>query len=322
MSDRPRPGGFAAAPPKAGEGARPGAADEESTDKVDALPDASVEESPTIDSPHPIQQVPTAFVMPAVRVPARPVIIGPPPSSQPPLPSTPPPSWPQPPPTDDELTAPTELPRGRLRVDEGEQKGRTFYLNQDETRIGRANENDVVLLDIGVSRRHLRIDRHDAGFRLYDLDSGNGTYVNGRRIIEAELFDDDTIEAGSTVMVFGTVGKPRLRSEAGETDPGAAVPAHRRGLPVSWLILMALVTFVSVLSTMYLVRTLRAPTARPIAEPATSFLDRARTAIEARQWGEARGHLDVARALGEAPEAAEALRAQVEREARNAEQLA
>src|ERR1700691_4525640 len=48
-----------------------------------------------------------------------------------------------------------------------------------------------------VSLQHLEIRREDAGFRIRDLDSTNGTYLNGERITEAELSPPATIRLGS-----------------------------------------------------------------------------------------------------------------------------
>ncbi|MEZ4432363.1 MAG: FHA domain-containing protein [bacterium] len=209
-----------------------------------------------------------------------------------------------------EISAPM---RGRLVVQGGEWDGTTWYLNRAETRLGRGEENDIVILDIGVSRRHLVIVRHPHGFRLIDLQSGNGTYVNTRRVAEVELFDGDRVELGHTCLVYDTVGEARRRRPLGMTDTGHPAVGARR-VPTTWLVAMALTTFLTVLGTMYLVRTLRTPSPTPVAE--TNLLDTARAAITAREWERARTTLERARAEEAGPaEVIDELAARVDREA-------
>ncbi len=75
-------------------------------------------------------------------------------------------------------------------------------LGAEPLTIGRDEENDLVLDDRRVSRRHaeirLRLRRHT----LYDLQSTNGTYVNGRRVAEVVLSDGDRIAIGGSEMVL------------------------------------------------------------------------------------------------------------------------
>lgn len=215
-----------------------------------------------------------------------------------------------------EVSAPA---RGRLVVQGGEWDGTTWYLNRAETRLGRGEDNDIVILDIGVSRRHIVIARHPHGFRLIDLQSGNGTYVNTRRVAEVELYDGDRIELGHTCLVFDTVGQARRRRPLGMTDTGNPAVGSRR-VPTTWLVAMALTTFLTVLGTMYLVRTLRSPSPTPVAE--TNLLDNVRAAITAREWDLARTTLEQARAEeAGAPEVLADLTARIEREAEAAAAL-
>ena len=55
-------------------------------------------------------------------------------------------------------------------------------LVKDETVIGRVPGNDLVVADPFVSRQHAKIQRRDAEFVISDLESSNGTYVNGERL--------------------------------------------------------------------------------------------------------------------------------------------
>lgn len=68
--------------------------------------------------------------------------------------------------------------------------------------LGRSPDSDVVLDDRRVSRRHaelrLRLGRHT----LYDLGSTNGTFVNGKRVSEVVLSDDDRITLGGATLIY------------------------------------------------------------------------------------------------------------------------
>src|SRR5450432_2827604 len=73
-------------------------------------------------------------------------------------------------------------------------------LPEGTTRVGRGPQNDLVIqgLDVAsVSLQHLEIDREGNSFRIRDLGSTNGTFVNGERITEAELSPPSTVQFGS-----------------------------------------------------------------------------------------------------------------------------
>ncbi len=70
--------------------------------------------------------------------------------------------------------------------------------------IGRAVGNDVLIEDGRVSRRHALVHKQDDGeFWLIDLGSGNGTYLNGRRVtLATRLRDDDVLAVGPADLKF------------------------------------------------------------------------------------------------------------------------
>ena len=74
--------------------------------------------------------------------------------------------------------------------------------------IGRDPESDLVLDDRRVSRRHAEIRLRLGRFTLYDLESTNGTFVNGRRIAEVVLSDGDRIQVGGAEIVLRQEGGP------------------------------------------------------------------------------------------------------------------
>jgi hypothetical protein len=63
--------------------------------------------------------------------------------------------------------------------------------------IGRSSGCHLVLADDTVSRRHAELCAHDGRWLLRDLGSSNGTWVNGRRVIEAEVRPGDLVQLGA-----------------------------------------------------------------------------------------------------------------------------
>jgi hypothetical protein len=68
--------------------------------------------------------------------------------------------------------------------------------------IGRSKDCDIQLADPNVSRRHAELRQEGSAYWLIDLDSTNGSQVNGHRTARAKLESGDTITVGSTELVF------------------------------------------------------------------------------------------------------------------------
>ncbi len=83
-----------------------------------------------------------------------------------------------------------------------------YELSQPSTTIGRAENNDVVLEDMRVSRHHVRIDLKDEQWVIIDFQSTNGTTVNGEKIRSHSLRDGDRIHIGGATLVFVPVADP------------------------------------------------------------------------------------------------------------------
>lgn len=81
-------------------------------------------------------------------------------------------------------------------------------LERSEVLLGRALEADVRINDTGVSRQHAKIvaeqneNSHQSEYIINDLDSRNGTFVNGRRIRREKLDNGDKITIGETILRF------------------------------------------------------------------------------------------------------------------------
>ncbi len=89
----------------------------------------------------------------------------------------------------------------RLIVISAEDKGPIEIHGEDVT-LGREADNQVVLKDPSISRKHARLTRVEDGWDLIDLHSGNGTYVNGKRIERALVKNNDEIRLGSATFRF------------------------------------------------------------------------------------------------------------------------
>ncbi|MCF8546628.1 MAG: FHA domain-containing protein [Microbacteriaceae bacterium] len=106
--------------------------------------------------------------------------------------------------TADELAAITALPAGSalLIVRRGPTVGARFLLDSDVTVAGRHPDADIFLDDVTVSRRHAEIVRDGKVFSVRDLDSLNGTYLEGARTAGGQLQDGSEIQIGKYRMTF------------------------------------------------------------------------------------------------------------------------
>lgn len=85
-----------------------------------------------------------------------------------------------------------------------------FYALEGETTIGRGRQCDIRLDDRFLSKLHARIIEEDGEYYLEDLDSSNGTYLNGEEIGDALLLmDKDVIALGDSEFLFLKGGEHR-----------------------------------------------------------------------------------------------------------------
>src|SRR5690349_2783460 len=77
------------------------------------------------------------------------------------------------------------LSQCKLVVVKGSQRGKEYTIAGDVIRVGKADENDLVLTEETVSRVHCEILRDGKGYLLRDLHSTNGTFLDGAEIKEA-----------------------------------------------------------------------------------------------------------------------------------------
>lgn len=94
-----------------------------------------------------------------------------------------------------------------LNVIEGKNKGEIYPIDVVELNIGRYHDNDIILQDISVSRRHAKIKKIGNHYVLKD-QSTNGSYVNDKQLIydEVQLKDGDIIKIGKNKFEFQKIG--------------------------------------------------------------------------------------------------------------------
>jgi len=128
-----------------------------------------------------------------------------------------------------------------------------WTLSQDEVFIGRDEDCDIVLNERQISRKHVRIIREGERYFIYDLESRNGTWVNGHRLEKEprELIDNDEIHVALAVRLqfsgtnitaplpfdiasSGRGGRLRIERESRrvfvngtELDPPLSLPQYR-----------------------------------------------------------------------------------------------
>jgi hypothetical protein len=146
----------------------------------------------------------------------------------------------------------SEIDKPVLIIHEGERAGQRWTIREDEITIGRGGECDLVLPERQVSREHIRVFRSGANFYLEDLDSKNGTWVNGKQVKNATvpLRDGDEIHLAMVVKITyvgseataplqidelpSTLGRLQINHDARrvfinriEVDPPLSLPQYR-----------------------------------------------------------------------------------------------
>ncbi len=90
----------------------------------------------------------------------------------------------------------------RLQVAAGPLTNSIYFLTEAEIRIGRDASNSLPISDLSLSRRHCTLLREEGSYKLRDLESRNGTFVNGVVVSEKRLNHGDQISAGESVFRF------------------------------------------------------------------------------------------------------------------------
>ena len=103
---------------------------------------------------------------------------------------------------------------------------REFKIGEGITTIGRSTENDVAFPeDSNISRYHAEIETQGADFWLIDLNSSNGTTINGEKVVKDVLLKngDVILLGGSSEVIFSTESAEENKKDEEKTD-GVSVP--------------------------------------------------------------------------------------------------
>lgn len=99
-----------------------------------------------------------------------------------------------------------------------------FPLVGEEVRMGRGSDNDVVLSDFSVSRRHAAARREPDGWFIYDLMSTNGVQLNGVSVKKGPLKPGDHVKVGTFEFnVVGEITVPPPRAEPRSAGPHSSI---------------------------------------------------------------------------------------------------
>ncbi|MBI3181371.1 MAG: FHA domain-containing protein [Myxococcales bacterium] len=141
------------------------------------------------------------------------------------VPASPPANPPPPQAGSGAFKAPGTLKGPRLSGRLADGKFGEFPLDKIKTTLGRHPANTLRLVDREVSKEHACIERIGTTFLLRDLNSSNGTFVNGRRVKELRLRDGDEIALGNSRLIFHS------GDAAPTTSPGVTVVASAQSMP-------------------------------------------------------------------------------------------
>jgi hypothetical protein len=108
-----------------------------------------------------------------------------------------------------------------MRVLEGLERGKVYLQLATPVSIGREDDNDIQLNDDRVSRFHAKLQDDGGQVILTDLDSTNGTRVNGHAVQVKVLQAGDLVTIGRCVLLFGDLPgwNPSVRDLGEETEP-------------------------------------------------------------------------------------------------------
>jgi pSer/pThr/pTyr-binding forkhead associated (FHA) protein len=109
------------------------------------------------------------------------------------------------------IVNPQSAPRGRapnawllvVHSQDAAQRGQRFPVAEEDVTIGREKDNTIVVPSESASRRHARVFASGGSHVLVDLESTNGTLLNGKTVAEQTLRNGDVIRVGSTVLRYG-----------------------------------------------------------------------------------------------------------------------
>lgn len=127
-------------------------------------------------------------------------------------------------PEDEPTRIQTKNVDARLHIPNGLAKQSEYELSEGTYTIGRGKGCDIVLLDKKSSRKNSEIHKEGDRYFIRDLDSSNGTFVNGKPIKDQELVHDDLIRIGEAQIRFTALHKSfeKKKEEIENSSEGVA----------------------------------------------------------------------------------------------------
>ncbi|MHC4953810.1 MAG: FHA domain-containing protein [Planctomycetota bacterium] len=101
----------------------------------------------------------------------------------------------------------------KVRIVEGPGAGKEYEIEHAAI-LGRLDSNDIPVQDPKASREHAKIYKQGSQFSIVDLNSSNGTFVNGDQITKQALSHDDVISIGKVTIVFENPEEAALKAAA------------------------------------------------------------------------------------------------------------
>ncbi|MFC1935847.1 FHA domain-containing protein [Chloroflexota bacterium] len=140
--------------------------------------------------------------------------------------------------------APTQAPAAWLVFKSGPRTGQSIPLDPEATRIGRGSDNDLVVDDPAVSRRHATIAFQGGTYVVEDAGSSSGTLVEGSTAARTVLVSGSSVQVGETELVFmqaeGTAAPaPAAAARPGAERPGETVIMEQPSAVLAWLAVTA-----------------------------------------------------------------------------------
>jgi pSer/pThr/pTyr-binding forkhead associated (FHA) protein len=105
-------------------------------------------------------------------------------------------------------------------------------LTKDRTTLGRRPYNDIVIDNLAVSGEHAVMQMSGMDVFLEDLNSTNGTYVNGKAIKKQQLQNGDAVEIGKYKIKFVHEGATESYEKTTVINAGSVVESGEQGAPV------------------------------------------------------------------------------------------
>jgi len=115
---------------------------------------------------------------------------------------------------------------------EGSQAGKEFTIGDRPIKFGRGLHNDVVVATPLASRAHAELRSDGARYVLYDLDSSNGTFVNGVKVKAHPLGPGDQITIGNEIFRFDLIDASPVRQPSPKAEQGVLRVTVTGGGPV------------------------------------------------------------------------------------------